>query len=139
MHCHQVMYLLQNPRIGRICIIRTRTEERKHASAHIQRARAWVWVRAEQRTHAFTNLYDSRVSWGNSDQNFKISFCFYLLSFISRCEGVILGPHLDQSVLYQLMKESPKKHVLRKSNNQNTKSSVELIRITPCGVIRINL
>ncbi len=80
-----------------------------------------------------------RVSWGNSDQNFKISFCFYSLSPISRCEEVILGPHLVESFLYQLMKESPKKHVLSKSNNQNTKSCVELIRITPCGVTRISL
>src|SRR5271168_2681323 len=80
---------------------------------------------------SWSQIYEyCRVSWGNSDQNFKISFCFYSLSFISRCEEVILGPHLDQSVLYQLMKESPKKHVLRKSNNQNTKSSVELIRMS---------
>jgi hypothetical protein len=84
------------------------------------------------------NQTDNRVSWGNADQNFKISFCFYSLSFISRFEEVILGLHLDQSVLYQLMKESLKKHVLRKSNNQNTKSSVELIRIAPCGVYSFN-
>jgi hypothetical protein len=46
---------------------------------------------------------------GNLDQNFKISFCFYSLSFIPRCEEVILGTYLDQSVIYQLVKESPKK------------------------------
>jgi hypothetical protein len=37
------------------------------------------------------------------------------------------------------VKESPKNHVLEKSNSQNGKSSVELIRITPCGVIRISM
>jgi hypothetical protein len=92
----------------------------------------------------FLLFCDSRVSceshYGEIHAiHFKISFCFYLLSFISRCEEVILGPHLDQSVLYQLMKESPKKHVLGKSNNQNIKSGVELIRITSCRVTRISL
>ncbi len=31
----------------------------------------------------------------NSDQNFKISFCFYSLSLIPCCEEVILEPYLD--------------------------------------------
>jgi hypothetical protein len=48
----------------------------------------YVYVSREQ-----TNC--SRVSWVNSDQNFKISFCFYSLSFISRCEEVILGPEFS--------------------------------------------
>jgi hypothetical protein len=63
-----------------------------------------------------------RVRWGNSDQNFEISCSFCSFSFISHCEEVVLRPYLDQSVLYQLVKESPKNHLLEKSISQNGKA-----------------
>ncbi len=63
-------------------------------------------------------------------------FCSLLL--IIRCEEVSFGSSVDQSVLYLLMKESLKNHVLKKSYNQYGKSPIELIRITPNGVIRIS-
>jgi hypothetical protein len=83
-------------------------------------------------------LMHYRVLWGNSDQNFKILFYFCSLLLIARCEEVSFGPSVDQSVLYLLVKESLKNHVLKKSYNQYGKSPSELIRIAPNGVIRIS-
>ncbi len=78
------------------------------------------------------------VLWGNSDQNFKILSYFCSLLLITRCEEVSFGSSVDQSVLYLLMKESLKNHVLKRSYNQYGKSPIELIRITPFGVIQIS-
>jgi len=63
---------------------------------------------------------------------------FYSFSFIVRHRKVIFGPQLDQSVVYRLVKEFFKNHMLEKSINENGKSSIKLIRITPFGVIRIS-
>jgi hypothetical protein len=94
---------------------------------------------------AINNIYNghdavmnSIVCWGNSDHNFKILSYFCSLLLITRCEEVSFGSSVDQSVLYLLMKESLKNHVLKKSYNQYGKSPIELIRITPNGVIRIS-
>jgi hypothetical protein len=81
----------------------------------------------------------SRVLWGNSDQNFEISFCFCSFSVILHCILMIFLSLLVQSVLYRFAKESPKNIILVKSISQNGESSVELIRITPHGVIQITL
>ncbi len=81
---------------------------------------------------------NGRVTWENSDQKSKNSFCFFSFSFVVHCKEVIFGPQLEQSVLYQLVKESPEKHVLEKSYSRNGKSPIELIRITPFGVTRIS-
>ncbi len=52
-------------------------------------------------------------------------------------EKMIFGPELVQSVLYRLTEEFSKKSVVGKSIKQNGKRPIELIRITPTGVIRI--
>jgi hypothetical protein len=51
---------------------------------------------------------------------------------------VIFGSQLDQSVLNQPVKEFFKNHVLKKSTDENGKSSIKLIQITPFGVTRIS-
>jgi hypothetical protein len=43
-------------------------------------------------TCVYSSFERNRVSWGSSDQNFEISFCFTSLSFISHCEEIVLGP-----------------------------------------------
>ena len=62
--------------------------------------------------------------WGNSDQNFKNSFCFSSIFCILCNIEVSFGSQVEQSVLYQLTKESPKNHVLEKSMIKNTKDSM---------------
>ncbi len=50
---------------------------------------------------------------------------------------MIFGSKLVQSVLYRLVKEFSKKTVLRKNNNKNGESCVELMGITAVEVLRI--
>lgn len=50
---------------------------------------------------------------------------------------MIFGVLVEQTLLYLLVKESPKNIEPEKSIGTNNEMLLEVIRITPCGVIRI--
>ena len=49
---------------------------------------------------------------------------------------MIFGVLVEQTLLYLLVKESPKNIETEKSIGTNNEMLLEVIRITPCGVIR---
>ena len=83
-------------------------------------------------------LIKYRVVWGNSDQNVQNFFYFCSFSVSLHYGEVIFGWRLEPTLLYRLVKESPKNIGTEKSIGTNNEMLSEVIRITPHGVIRIN-
>ena len=98
----------------------------------------WLSFQTNQANKTMLRIWWRRITWGNSNQRLNFSSCSCPRSSKAQVTRVIFWPVVVQSVLSWFAKELSKKRVVWKSIDENGKSPIDPIKITPHWTIRIS-